>query len=648
MNTNQQHNTATQQSATKPNVLPQKEAVPSGIHPYEIEALLHFSANPETLPKLVLWLIGILLTPITLLGTLLGYIRGYKIFMQRYGLLATFIRLRPIIRVAMFFGAIAIWFTLLCAILIFAGVIKYFSFNSMTIIYYLLVNLTLSCIVFGIFKVWKIGVNNSHVESSKFGTAQFAKPEDLYQYRYKPGLYIGDSDLAFSDRGHGLALGPSRSGKGTNIVIPNLLRIRNYQGSKVVLDVKGEISAITKNYLISQRVNVVILNPWDLLSDYISSTDTYNPLEILSDTSSVHLVDDAMIIAEMIVPIDKNSNDRFFADNARAIVCGLILHLVTSQPKEQQTLMTLWKWVRYTKEEWTELLCDMAANDNPVNGEVVRQSANEVLKLMEAGDRTFGSIIATVLQCTDFIKSPALQKNMKSGFKPTILSEGNTVLFIVIPADKLKSHDRYTRLVLTSCISAVVRKPTANRVTFLMDEFATLGYISIMENALSTYAGFNITIFPIIQSYVQLKAIYGDAWETFVGNTSFKLIIGVEDNFTAEYVSKSMGQTSNVIVTRSWFGVKDAKANARALVTPEELIRATQKNIFAFIGGNYPTYFPKKPYYEMPELYQDGKPLFDENPYFISDQETEQAEPDQKTDQSLFDKIREVYGEEEL
>jgi len=294
----------------------------------------------------------------------------------------------------------------------------------------------------------------------------------------------------------------------------------------------------------------------------------------------------------------------------------LLLHMVTFEDKPiERSLKTLWEWVRLPENDWIELLADMNVNDHELFGNTVKQAANETGKLMKAGDKTWGNIISSVLQCTDFLKSPALQKSMESGFDPKTLSDGKTSLYVIIPADKLQSHARWLRLVVTTTMRAVVRKPN-KRVAFLLDEFAALGYLPEIETALSTYAGFEITVWTILQSLIQLKAHYKDNWETFVGNSTIRQFFSVNDNFTAEYASKAIGETSHVVSERNRFGLGKSESNKRPLVTPDELRRVSGKNIFAFIADNAVTHYPKLPYYEMQRLTDNGKVRFNENPYF--------------------------------
>jgi type IV secretion system protein VirD4 len=581
-----------------------------GVTYAEIEELFRITPNASLRNKIVLFLVGLVLTPVTLAGALFGYTQAYLRFMKPLAEYPLLHPLRPIVKFAMFAWAILGWFVLFGLLFVLKTVAAIMGMQGYAFLVFMGFNLLFSLIVFFIFRRWQIGVNNALIEGNRFGSARFARPDELNPYRQGPGLYIGGG-FVFRDKGHVLTVAGTRGGKGTNLIIPNLLGLGGYTGSWVVIDPKGENAAITARYQRESGRQVVILNPWSLLEEHIGEAESYNPLDILADTSSIHLVDDAHMIAEMLVPVEKGDKNKFFTDTARSVVTGLIMQIVTTQEGDDRTLTTLWRWARLAGDDWDELIARMRLNNDPVNGEIVRNAGNEIVKLMEAGEETFGSILSSVLQATDFLKSPSLQKALRSGYDPTTLSDGDTALYIIIPADKLQSHARWLRLIVTTTLRAVVRNPN-KRVTFLLDEFAALGYLPEIETALSTYAGFEVTVWPILQSLIQLQGLYGENWETFTANTAIRQFFTINDNFTANYVSAAIGQTSHVITTRSWFGVNDANANQRPLVTPDEVRRGSAKNIFAFLGGNPPTVFAKRPYYQMPEL--EGKE--DMNPYY--------------------------------
>lgn len=74
------------------------------------------------------------------------------------------------------------------------------------------------------------------------GKARFAKFAELQQYGMdKPGLFLGSlegRDIFYPGETHLLTIAPPGAGKGTCIVVPNLLL---YPGSMIVTDPKGEI-----------------------------------------------------------------------------------------------------------------------------------------------------------------------------------------------------------------------------------------------------------------------------------------------------------------------------------------------------------------------------------------------------------------------
>ena len=75
--------------------------------------------------------------------------------------------------------------------------------------------------------------------------------EDLRSFtlKSKQGLYIGESKtFASMSKDTSLTVAGARSGKGVNLIIPNLLGASDYQGSWVVIDPKGENTAITAHY----------------------------------------------------------------------------------------------------------------------------------------------------------------------------------------------------------------------------------------------------------------------------------------------------------------------------------------------------------------------------------------------------------------
>ena len=214
----------------------------------EIQELFRTEPNPERLPKLGLFLLGIILTPITLAGALLGYGRAYNKFLKSRDIYPRLYSLPPIVRVAMIIGAVLIWLAIiaLVAFLLLASH-SVSSFNSGVVVGYLVVNLLFTFVVYGVFAGWRRGIDSVAIEAEKFGTARFARYDELAEFDGPKGFYIGGG-YTFSDKGHLLTVAGTRGGKGTNLIVPNLLGMGGYEGSYVVIDPKAELSAITGRY----------------------------------------------------------------------------------------------------------------------------------------------------------------------------------------------------------------------------------------------------------------------------------------------------------------------------------------------------------------------------------------------------------------
>lgn len=562
--------------------------------------------NKGAAVKQFLYLVGIFLSPVTLFGALWGYIRAYYRHHYPKGELPRFDKLKPVTRIAMILGGLLIWFLLgfvTFILFIYGGEVlreKYFF-----LIVFLSSNLVFSIAIFFGFNRWRKKISSDVAEMKRFGNARLADKSDLADYFKSAGVYIGDLFYGYPKQGHYLTVAGTRSGKFVNLIAPNLLGMGGYEGSKVVIDVKGEIAHVTGRFQHESGQTVLILDPWNVIG---FSDATYNPLDLLINAQTTeHLSDDASMIAEMIVP-KSVKGDQFFTNRARSMITGLIMHLVTSQPQTHRHLGMLWKWLRLGDEDWINLVADMSVSKNAI----VQAVANEIVSVYNRSEKTFASILSTAQDCTDFLKSPSLQKSLaSSNFDINSLSSGKTTLYVVIPPQYLQSQYQWLRLVVTTAMRAVVRNRKRN-VLFVLDEFAALGYLPEIETALSTYAGYNISIWAIIQDLGQLKKHYGDSWETFISNSAVRHFFGVNDKFTAEYLSDMFGETTYITYEDDGSNGSKARGTARKLLTPDEIRRGSENNIFTLIDQKPVAVFQKKPYYDIPFLIV----RYDPNPYY--------------------------------
>jgi TraM recognition site of TraD and TraG len=85
----------------------------------------------------------------------------------------------------------------------------------------------------------------------------------------------------------------------------------------------------------------------------------------------------------------------------------------------------------------------------------------------------------------------------------------------------------------------------------VLDEFAGLKRMEAVESAAAQAAGFGVKFFFVLQNLPQLKEIYSDAWETFLGNSGLRLFFQIDDNFTRTYLAQQLGEAEVLRQTRS-------------------------------------------------------------------------------------------------
>src|SRR5271155_3035845 len=102
------------------------------------------------------------------------------------------------------------------------------------------------------------------------------------------------TELTYDGERHLLLFGPNGTGKGTRLLVSNLLRLKDR--SLVVIDPKGELTAITADYRRSLG-EVVVLNPFNVLE---LGGAGFNPLAALDPESST-FIDDATGLGEALI-----------------------------------------------------------------------------------------------------------------------------------------------------------------------------------------------------------------------------------------------------------------------------------------------------------------------------------------------------------
>lgn len=137
----------------------------------------------------------------------------------------------------------------------------------------------------------------------------------------------------------------------------------------------------------------------------------------------------------------------------------------------------------------------------------------------------------------------------------------------------------------------------------LMDEFTSIGKVEIIANAVSYMAGYNLRLFPIIQSVAQLDAVYGkESARTIITNHALQIIYTPREQQDANEYSEMLGYTTvrkkNVSRSRRERNVSENEER-RALMLPQELKAMSQDSeIVIYEGMAHPAKVSKIRYYQ--------------------------------------------------
>jgi type IV secretion system protein VirD4 len=488
--------------------------------------------------------------------------------------------------------------------------------------------------------------------SDNFGSASYAPMELKPRHRgvTASGVFLGRSSeperrhagldgpgapMVTTEENHTLIVAATRTGKGTRVIVPTLLR---YAGNMFVIDPKGENTAITARARRAMNQTVLILNPWGLMdklyAGYGFKPATYNPLDIL-DPADPNIVADARRLANAICPVTGNGDSAYWQQSGATILTAVFLWLAVT-PGEKKTLARARDIVTLDRKELTDKFFVKMAVSEAFQGAI----AELARRFIELPINTYGGVTSTLQTATDFISDMQL-KNATNGstFSMNDLRDKPTTLYL-IPPDEIDSQVTWLRLMIAAATRSFRRpvSPTPPiRTMMLIDEFASLGKLQDLPTDIAKMAGYGLDYTLIVQGIDQLKSIYKDDKGTILSNCVYKWFCNVNDLDSARLVSESLGEAT--VRTRSkGFSAGSGGGGStqgesdnygekgRRLLTPDEVMNIGKGVAIAFQPDGLPMYLKPIDYWDLtkafdhlaneyPELYWQPPLTYDENPW---------------------------------
>jgi type IV secretion system protein VirD4 len=407
-----------------------------------------------------------------------------------------------------------------------------------------------------------------------------------------------------------ITLGPPGSGKGMTLLVPNLARLNR---SILVIDPKGELAAITGKHR-RKFGPVIVLNPFGVLLESspfkFLKSEGFNPISALNPASDL-FVDDAASIAEGLIRIDEHQP--YFGEGARALIAASLMHLrrtVGANASFDMMRKMICAPTQYgtDKRGKTDIVGGFLKDVEDMARCGFVPIENKVGRFLSSTEG-LTECISTAISQTDFLDSPPISRDLVGGHVDFAAMKRKTVtVYVILPARELDKHANWLRLVVTTALNALTSSPPTERppVLFMLDEFAQLGYIRAIENAMGMVRGYGVQIWPILQDATQLQAIYRDRWETFLGTAGMISAFTPNDMTTAKYLSERSGQREIIVQRRDkpagWFnfnaGSHSWGPQPAPLYSPQDLLGMASGRMICFKQGLQHPFFTRTPIYK--------------------------------------------------
>lgn len=351
------------------------------------------------------------------------------------------------------------------------------------------------------------------------------------------------------------------SGKGVGVVIPNLLR---HKGSAVILDPKGE-NLITTAHKRSQLGNrIFYYDPWEVMPFYNSKfrrnvvpeaiSAHINPFDFINPNAPDMGDVARMFASSMIVRSDPNGD--FFYNGAESLITKLIVYICTYYPvgNRNRNLLYLRHLLAMPSKDLLHNEIEVNHSDMLSRGKIPHPLFTELKSWLKTNidsrSKSFNDIYSFALQATEFITSPQVAATLRdSNIDILKLKTSPMSLYLVLDMDKLlfvgDMYKPLVRLIITTCMLGASSRDNAKyKLLFMLDEIAQLGNLQYLPNLMSIYRSKGVVIWTIWQNLEQMKKNYEKDWESMVGNCDVQQYFGVNDQSTAEMVSKAAGNTT--------------------------------------------------------------------------------------------------------
>ncbi len=398
--------------------------------------------------------------------------------------------------------------------------------------------------------------------------------------------------LGINDENHLITIAPTRTGKTSSHVIPNLLMC---EVPMFVLDIKGEIFRWTARQRMQRFGFVRTIEPLNADASF-----RINPLDMVPRGPNGW--DNAALIAEMLVvpTTGKGESDTYWEREARTLLTGLIQYVANNREGDERNLTEVWRILTGGDEGLQNTLDTMAELPDESGAPTARA-------MLQKAEREFASVVSTAKDAVSIFENPKIQKiTSESDFDFSELRDATkcNTHYLIIPPEHLGTYKPFSRLMvgmLVTSLTATENETPGRPVCLMLDEFPALGYMPRITNGLTYLGGYGVRMWLFCQDIGQLERIYGEETRSILSNCKMRVFMTPNDPQTAELISVMSGMTT----VPTWQADPRGEGwhvstgeTGRRLVNADEVMRLEKQHAYCFVSGLPVAEVGLRPYYD--------------------------------------------------
>lgn len=400
-----------------------------------------------------------------------------------------------------------------------------------------------------------------------------------------------------------LVVGPTRSGKTTCLVVPNLL---DWNGPAIVTSTKGELLSLTAAH--RQRVGpVYVYDPTAELGGAWPPV-TWSPLVGCGDLDRAWMVA-AWLCAGLQQGASRGDNDwAHWAESGKLLIAPLLFVAARCG----RSVVDVHAWIHgFDLITPAELLEEMSHDPERAAPDDALRALAMLTSIDQRPERERGTVFSTVMRIFSAFNERAVAESAAtSRFDPGALLRRRGTLYLCTPrlaAERIASL--FVGILMTVVTEAyrIAESSPAGRLQqdlgLFLDELANVVPIDELPSLASQGAGRGVLLMSIVQDLSQLRARYGaDRANSILNNHPCKVILpGVSDPETVDVLSRLVGRhaITDVQVSRGGDGRITRSYSLRHdnLASPDALRQLDAGSAVGLYRGRPPLLIRLRPWY---------------------------------------------------